>query len=138
MSVETLNTIAEQADGAALLPAFLEAPGSLLDVRSPAEFQQGHVPGARNLPLFSDAERALVGTAYKQQGRQQAIHLGLELVGPRLAQLGAQLQHHAASSDGVLRLYCWRGGMRSGSVACLARTLGLSVTLRPPTAAAEQ
>ncbi|MEO6037255.1 MAG: rhodanese-like domain-containing protein, partial [Saprospiraceae bacterium] len=57
----------------------------LLDVRAPGEYQQGHVPGAISFPLFSDAERAAVGTAYKQQGPEPAFELGLELVGPKLA-----------------------------------------------------
>ena len=60
---------------------FLAAKGPIVDVRSPGEFEQGHVPGAVNLPLFSNEERAQVGTVYKQQGRQLAVQLGLELVG---------------------------------------------------------
>ncbi|MBM5801812.1 MAG: tRNA 2-selenouridine(34) synthase MnmH, partial [Cyanobacteria bacterium K_DeepCast_35m_m2_023] len=56
---------------------FLSGRGPIVDVRAPAEYQQGHVPGARNLPLFSDEQRAAVGTTYKQQGRQAAVQLGL-------------------------------------------------------------
>ena len=109
---------------------FLRAEGPLVDVRAPAEFAQGHIPGARNLPLFSDAERAAVGTAYKQQGRPAAVQLGLELVGPKLAALGATLSAWQAEAGGApLRLHCWRGGMRSGSVAWLAGTLELPVLL---------
>src|SRR5437762_2798946 len=87
----------------------------VVDVRSPGEFAQGHMPGATNAPLFSDAERAEIGTAYVQQGRQQAIKLGLALVGPRLAQLGTQLTALAGESGGELLMHCWRGGMRSAS-----------------------
>mgnify|MGYP006272344851 CR=1 FL=1 len=117
---------------------FLQAPGPVVDVRAPAEFAQGHIPGARNLPLFSDEERAAVGTTYKQQGRQAAVQLGLELVGPKLAGLGATLSTwHAETSAAApageapapLRIHCWRGGMRSGSVAWLAETLDLPVLL---------
>ena len=112
------------------IQAFLQARGPLVDVRAPAEFAQGHIPGAHNLPLFSDAERAEVGTTYKQQGRAAAVQLGLSLVGPRLAALGAQLSAWSAAAEGgALRLHCWRGGMRSGSVAWLADTLGLPVLL---------
>ena len=57
--------------------------GPLVDVRSPSEFEKGHWPGAINIPLFSDDERAEVGTSYKQQGRLPAIHLGLPLCGSR-------------------------------------------------------
>ncbi len=53
-----------------------ELKGPLVDVRSPSEFEKGHWPGAINVPLFNDEERAAVGTAYKQQGRTQAIHRG--------------------------------------------------------------
>ena len=110
---------------------FLEARGPLLDVRSPAEFAQGHIPGALNLPLFTDAERAEVGIIYKHQGRQAAVSLGLKLVGPRLNVLGEQLHGAMAGrEDGaVLRLHCWRGGMRSGSIAWLAGVLELPVLL---------
>ena len=109
---------------------FLGGGGTVVDVRAPAEFLQGHIPGARNLPLFSDEQRAAVGTTYKQHGRQAAVLLGLELVGPRLAALGTQLRTLAAESpDEPLRLHCWRGGMRSESVAWLARQLDLPVVL---------
>ena len=82
-----------------------------------------------NLPLFDDEGRAEVGTLYKQQGRQQAIQRGLELVGPKLAAMGEQLQQIAKQGPGGLRIYCWRGGMRSGSVAWLASTLDLEVVV---------
>ena len=106
---------------------FMRAPGALVDVRSPSEFAKAHWPGAVNLPLFDDEGRAEVGTLYKQQGRQQAIQRGLELVGPKLAAMGQQLQQIAQQEPGGLRIYCWRGGMRSGSVAWLASTLDLEV-----------
>ena len=56
----------------------------LVDVRSPAEYSHAHVPGAYNVPLFSDDERAVVGTLYKQQGREQAIKQGLKYFGPKM------------------------------------------------------
>lgn len=125
MSVETLIPMTGPPRGASPVPAFLEADGTLVDVRSPGEFAQGHIPGALNLPLFLDEQRAAVGTTYKQQGRQQAVQLGLALVADRLSSLGDGLLHLAAASRGRLRLCCWRGGMRSGSMAWLAGTLGL-------------
>ncbi len=117
--------------GGSAVEAFLSARGPVVDVRSPAEFTTGHIPGAINLPLFADAERAAVGTAYKRQGRQQAVALGLRLVGPRLETLGEQLRQALAGREpgAVLRLHCWRGGMRSGSVAWLAGVLELPVQL---------
>jgi tRNA 2-selenouridine synthase len=108
--------------------AFLAAEGLIVDVRSPGEFEQGHIPAAANLPLFSDQERAKLGTAYKQQGRQVAVQLGLKLVGPKLPDL-AQALLELAEAGKTLRLYCWRGGMRSRSMAWLASTLELPVLL---------
>ena len=128
MSVESLSSMPAAGSESHATAAFLAADGPLLDVRSPAEYQQGHIPGAINLPLFDDAERAAIGTVYKQQGRRDAVQLGLGSVGPRLPGLAQQLSSHAGPG-GQLRLYCWRGGMRSGSVAWLAGTLGLDTQL---------
>jgi len=125
---------------AAPLPiaAFLAQGGPILDVRSPAEFSQGHIPGASNLPLFNDAERAEIGTLYKQEGRQAAVLKGLALVGPRMEGLAAALtaavppparSEEPNSAPPPLRIHCWRGGMRSGSVAWLAAQLDLPVVL---------
>ena len=98
----------------------------MLDVRTPAEFAAGHLPGARNLPLFSNEERAEVGIAYARRGRQDAVRLGLAMVGPRLTELAGHLLEAAGGGGGLL-VHCWRGGMRSESVAWLAATLGLRV-----------
>jgi tRNA 2-selenouridine synthase len=96
-----------------------------LDVRSPKEFNQGHLPHAINLPLFDDKERAKVGTAYKQQGRQTAIELGLQIVGPKMAEF-ARFVKPLAPANKVF-VHCWRGGMRSGSVAWMFDLLGYEV-----------
>ncbi|HHL73725.1 MAG TPA: tRNA 2-selenouridine(34) synthase MnmH [Bacteroidetes bacterium] len=93
----------------------------ILDVRTPGEFAKGHLPGASNLPLFSDAERAEIGTLYKQVGREQAILRGLEIVGPKMEQLVRAA--HIDVADPAVYVHCWRGGMRSESLAWL---LGLS------------
>ena len=98
-----------------------------MDVRSPGEFAKGHWPGATNIPLFSDEERAAVGTSYKQEGRLPAIHLGLSITGPKLAQHAAALDE--LRDQGNPRLYCWRGGMRSASMAWLAEQIDLKPTL---------
>lgn len=96
----------------------------IADVRSPGEFAKGHIPGAVNIPLFSDKERALVGTCYKQQGKQPAIDLGLELVGPKMAGFVKAARELSATANGIL-VHCWRGGMRSGSMAWLFETAGI-------------
>ena len=101
--------------------------GILIDVRSPSEFEAGHIPGARNLPLFSDNERAEIGTRYVQYGKDNAVVRGLEIVGPKLAGFVKQARQWA---DGTpIYMYCWRGGMRSGSMAWLFRTAGLTTYL---------
>ena len=97
----------------------------LLDVRAPAEFVRGHIPGAISFPLFSDAERAAVGTAYKQQSPQVAFELGLELVGPKMA--GFVREARRLAPQGKLVLHCWRGGQRSGSMAWLLHQAGMDV-----------
>ncbi len=97
----------------------------IFDVRSPGEFQNGHIPGAINLPLFENKEREIVGILYKNKGRQEAIRKGLEIVGPKLTSLVDEAIQLAKS--GELLLHCWRGGMRSSSVAWLFEAAGLSV-----------
>ena len=115
--------MANRLDIRAILAQQNEIP--LIDVRSEGEFAQGHIPGAISLPLFNNAERAEIGTLYKQQGQQPAILRGLGIVGPKMQQLaGAGLAH---ARDGRIAVHCWRGGMRSASVAWLFERVGLQV-----------
>jgi tRNA 2-selenouridine synthase len=97
----------------------------VIDVRSPAEFQNGHIPDAKNIPIFSNEERALVGTRYKKSGKDFAIELGLEIVGPKMVSMVQEAKKMAV--DKTLILYCWRGGMRSSSMAWLFETSGLNI-----------
>ena len=100
----------------------------LIDVRSPAEYAQGHAPAAASVPLFSDAERAEIGTVYKQQSPAKAVRLGLKYAGMRMADLVAEVDALAKRDPSPLEVYCWRGGQRSGSVAWLLRTAGYEVS----------
>lgn len=86
-----------------------------IDLRSPIEYQQAHIPGAVNIPLFSDDERSEVGIIYRYKGPSLAKSKGLEVVAPRLASLVSEIQENAKEND--LVLYCWRGGDRSDAVA---------------------
>ena len=95
----------------------------LVDVRSPAEFAQGHIPGAVNIPLFDNEERAIVGIGYKNGGKEHAVQLGLEIVGPKLADFVKQAKRLAPKKE--ILVHCWRGGMRSGSMAWLFETAGM-------------
>jgi len=98
----------------------------VLDVRSPGEFTPAHISGAVSMPLFDDPERAEIGTIYKQTGKDEAVLRGLELVGPKLAGFVRKARELAPDGGEVL-VHCWRGGMRSGSVAWLLETAGLRV-----------
>lgn len=89
----------------------------VIDVRSPQEFAAGHIPGAINIPLFDNDERAIVGTRYKKEGRIEAILEGIRLTGPSMHQkleMGIK-----TSENGKLLVHCWRGGMRSEAMAWL-------------------
>ncbi len=99
----------------------------VFDVRTPAEFAKGHIPGACNLPLFSDEERALVGTTYHQVGREAAMLEGLSYAGPKMRRLVEAVQK--VTAEKTLLLHCWRGGMRSGSVGWLLNQFGYEVFL---------
>ncbi|MBU3680039.1 MAG: tRNA 2-selenouridine(34) synthase MnmH [Candidatus Kapabacteria bacterium] len=94
---------------------------AVVDVRTPAEYTQGHIVGAKNLPLFTNEERAEVGTLYVQTSREAAIQRGLELVGHKLASFVSA----ARALGKPLIVYCWRGGMRSSSMSWLFTTAGL-------------
>lgn len=100
----------------------------LVDVRSPCEYSRGHIPGAQNLPLFSDRERELVGKRYREAGRDPAFLLGLEFVGPKLADFVRTARSWSRESRS-LRLYCMRGGLRSQSMSWLLSSAGLCVSL---------
>lgn len=107
------------------LQEFLICQGPCFDVRSPKEFQHAHIPGAISLPLFSDDERAIVGTAYKQQGKDIAVRLGIKLIGPKLDSLLSEALEHLGSKKQA-KVYCWRGGMRSGFVRYFLDFAGIS------------
>ena len=104
----------------------------VIDVRSPAEFKHGHIPEAFNIPLFNNEERAKVGTAYKQIGKQDAIKIGFDLVGPKLKSFVTQVQETISDfqpktenyKPETLLIHCWRGGMRSANFAHLLNVYG--------------
>jgi tRNA 2-selenouridine synthase len=117
----------------------------VIDVRSPAEYAHAHIPGAYSLPLFTDEERKIVGTAYKQQSREAAIKIGLDFFGPKMRKMVEEVgelignrQLAIGKSDcsnpgnhlpvaPCLLVYCWRGGMRSAGVAWLLDLYGFKV-----------
>ena len=126
----------------------------VLDVRSPGEFKHAHIPNAYNLPLFNDEERAKIGTAYKQQSREEAIKFGLDFFGPNMRTLMENVERivagyglkikglnksnklsnsqtsnpqPATNKHATILVHCWRGGMRSAAVAWLLDLYGFKV-----------
>ena len=127
-----------------LLEDFLQLAVTMpvLDVRSPGEYQHAHIPGAYNLPLFTNEERAIVGTLYKQQGKQKAVKSGLGFFGPKMNAMLEQAEAFQREfiktspsprpdspfgGQGGLLVHCWRGGMRSAGVAWLLDLYGFEV-----------
>jgi tRNA 2-selenouridine synthase len=90
---------------------------TVVDVRSPSEFNLGHMPGAINLPLFDDKERETIGILFKKEGRLPAILEGLKLTGPSMSSKLEQAMKIAVNRK--LLVHCWRGGMRSEAMAWL-------------------
>ncbi len=107
----------------------------VLDVRSPGEYVHAHIPGAYNLPLFTDEERKVVGTAYKQQSRKIAIQIGLDYFGVKMRRMVEEVESLVSSFKPVattenqqcILVQCWRGGMRSAGVAWLLDLYGFKV-----------
>jgi len=101
---------------------------TVIDVRSPSEFAEDHVPGAVNMPVLSDEERARVGTIYKQVDPFKARKIGAALVARNSA---AWLESALVEMEGGWRplVYCWRGGQRSGSFATILKAVGWRVSV---------
>ncbi len=96
---------------------------AVIDVRSPAEFAEDHVPGAINLPVLDNEERARVGTIYKQESPFRARKIGAALVFRNAA---LHIETRLAGHEGGWRplVYCWRGGQRSGAFTWMLREIG--------------
>lgn len=127
----------EQIDIEMFLKLSNEYP--VFDVRSPAEYSLAHVPQAITLPLFTDEQRKIIGTAYKQQGTETAVKLGLEYFSEKMKLIPGEVEdacrlflkerdkEYLQPNKSAILLHCWRGGMRSGSVAWLLNLFGLKV-----------
>lgn len=111
------------------ISGFLRSAKSIpvVDVRTPLEFDHAHIPGAYNLPIFTNEERVQVGTTYKQQGREEAILLGFDFTGPKWSEFIKTALKIAP--DKKIGVHCWRGGMRSGAMAWALNLYGFDVYL---------
>lgn len=117
----------------------MSADYPVLDVRSPGEFQHAHIPGAYSLPLFTDQERAIVGTLYKQEGKESAIRTGLDFFGVKMRRMVEEIaqqypslipkgsSYNINSVTKPILVHCWRGGMRSAGIAWLLDLYGFRV-----------
>jgi tRNA 2-selenouridine synthase len=119
MSIQAID----QAD-----PASLARFDAIIDVRSPAEFAEDHVPGALNLPVLTDEQRADVGTIYVQRSAFLARKIGAAHVARNVAH---HLETALAECPGSFAplVYCWRGGQRSGAMATILSQVGWRTTL---------
>mgnify|MGYP002681757568 FL=1 len=106
---------------------FLRIDAPCVDVRSPSEYTHGHIPDAINIPLLDDEVRKQVGIAFVQQGRVSAVKIGISLTSYWLPVIIDEMIR--VSLDRQLKIYCWRGGMRSAAAAFLARLAGLNPVL---------
>lgn len=97
---------------------------ALIDVRSPCEYVEEHIPGAVNIPLFSDDERAVVGTIYATEGESIARRKALGLIAARIPQLVDEILARRVAG-GPLIIHCWRGGLRSEAVASCLSIIGV-------------
>lgn len=99
---------------------------TIIDVRSPSEYQEFHIPGSTSLPLFSDEERAMVGTFYKQKSKEDAIQLGVTILSRKLPELYERIKELSRKTrNKPLVVYCWRGGMRSRTIVSIAGMLDI-------------
>jgi tRNA 2-selenouridine synthase len=97
----------------------------LVDARTPEEFAEATIPGAINVPIFSNAERVEVGTLYKQQGKQVARRVGIRLVSPKIPELIEQVESTWQQGSGPVIVFCWRGGMRSKALTSFLNLAGI-------------
>lgn len=97
----------------------------LVDVRSPAEYSEASIPGAINVPLFSNEERAEIGTLYKQQGKMIARRRGVVIAAPKIPDFVAQVESARALSTLPVIIFCWRGGMRSLAMTSFMNLAGI-------------
>ena len=97
----------------------------LVDVRSEGEYAEATIPGSVNIPLFNNEERVEVGTTYTQTSPSLARELGLRIVSPKLPDIVKKVEE--LSKRGPLVLFCWRGGMRSKSLATVVDLMGISI-----------
>jgi len=104
----------------------LEKGYKFIDTRTKEEFEEFHIPGAYNVPLFTAEERKKVSQVYYEKGEKEARLYALELVGPKLHKIVREIKE-IKEKEGKVVVYCWRGGMRSLAVAAICTLAGVNV-----------
>ena len=122
------------------LEKFRKFKGPLIDVRSPDEYYKGNLPNSINIPLFDNEERSIIGTIYKNYGREKAVIKGLEFVGNKIENIVNNLiealyfyksNNNSKIEEPTIKIYCARGGMRSLSISWLLEKYNLkNITLK--------
>ena len=107
-----------------LIPLSEQKKMVLIDVRSPSEYKNFSIPGSINIPFFDDAERAEIGTLYKQKSVAAAKERGLEIISAKLPEFVKQFKQ----LEGNKTVFCWRGGMRSRTTATLLTLMDVHVS----------
>ena len=97
----------------------------VIDIRSPIEFKDDAIPGAINIPLFTDEERQEIGTIYKQEGQDQAKWRAMEIVSPKIPKMLESIKIASSESNEQPIIHCWRGGMRSKAVVTFLDYAGI-------------
>ncbi|WP_163327560.1 tRNA 2-selenouridine(34) synthase MnmH [Desulfurobacterium thermolithotrophum] len=97
-----------------------------IDVRTEEEFEEFHIPGALNIPLFTKEERERISEIYYLQGEKEARFFALEIAGPKLHVIAKKIKEIKDKHKNVV-VYCWRGGMRSLAVASICNLTGVHV-----------
>ncbi|MEN3028797.1 MAG: tRNA 2-selenouridine(34) synthase MnmH [Aquificaceae bacterium] len=98
----------------------------LVDIRSPSEYQEFHIPGAINLPLFEDEEKRLIGMVYRGEGLEKARELGYDIAWKKFENLLQKFKELRERHRHVV-LYCWRGGLRSQELCSVLSSVGVEV-----------
>ena len=95
-----------------------------IDVRSPVEYEEAHIPDAVNIPVFDNAERELIVTLYKKEGKREAIREALKIIGPKIYDIYLEFEKNC-EKDHKIVVYCARGGMRSSTITDLLKEFSL-------------
>lgn len=97
----------------------------IIDIRAPVEFNNDAIPGAINIPLFSDKEREEIGTIYKNEGQEKAKWRAMEIVSPKIPNMLQKIKEASTGSKEQPIIHCWRGGMRSKAVVTFLEYAGI-------------